>query len=104
MTDTVPLPVVRYLAATTPEEISDCFAQDGVAMDERQTHTGREAILAWRRQVAAVPYRQEILSAQHEGDRATVTCRISGSFPGSPVKLDYRFELAGDLIARLEIR
>ena len=38
-----------------------------------------------------------------EGERITVTSRLVGNFPGSPVDLDYRFVLEGDKIARLEI-
>lgn len=103
MTDTLPLPVVRYLAARTPVEVADCFTENGVAIDEQQTRQGRAEIVKWREDVAKVDYRQDILSAEHKGDQATVTCRISGDFKGSPVQLDYRFDLSGDLISRLEI-
>lgn len=103
MTDTLPLPVVRYLAARTPAEVADCFAEDGIATDERRTHHGRAEIRAWREEVGKISYRQDILTGTHDGDTATVTCRLTGDFKGSPVELDYRFELAGDLIARVEI-
>ena len=33
----------------------------------------------------------------------TVTARVTGDFPGSPVDLRYRFTLEGATIARLEI-
>jgi hypothetical protein len=32
-----------------------------------------------------------------------VTCKVSGTFPGSPVELRYAFTLDGEKIARLEI-
>jgi hypothetical protein len=32
-----------------------------------------------------------------------VNSRVTGDFPGSPIELRYRFTLAGDEIARLEI-
>ncbi|MBR9762398.1 MAG: nuclear transport factor 2 family protein [Rhodobacteraceae bacterium] len=103
MTQTLPLAVVRYLAATTPEQVADCFTEDGLALDERRSHQGRDAILRWREEVAKIRYRQDILSGDHSGDRAQVRCRLTGDFKGSPVELDYRFDLAGDRIARLEI-
>ncbi len=103
MTDTLPLEVVRYLAARTPVEIADCFSEDAIVTDERQTHQGRVEIRRWRDEVGKISYRQDILSAHHEGDRATVTCRLTGDFKGSPVELDYRFDLSAGLIARLEI-
>jgi len=103
MTDTLPLAVVRYLAAGTPDQIAECFTEDGIAVDERQTHHGRAQIRQWREAVARVRYRQDILSATHAGDRATVSCRLTGDFKGSPVELDYRFDLSGGRIAKLEI-
>ncbi|WP_182904377.1 hypothetical protein [Microbispora sp. H13382] len=36
--------------------------------------------------------------------RTVVTCRLEGTFPGSPVDLDYRFDLDdAERISRLEI-
>ena len=37
------------------------------------------------------------------GNQTTVTGRVTGDFPGSPVDLQYRFTLESDKIARLEI-
>ena len=103
MTDTLPLAVVRYLAAKTPAEIADCFTEDGIAMDERRTHRGRAEIRKWREEVGKIRYRQDILSAEHNGNQTVVTCRLTGDFKGSPVELDYRFDLSDDLIAKVEI-
>lgn len=103
MTDTLPLPVIRYLAARSPEQIAECFTEDGIATDERQTHHGRAEIRKWREGVAGIDYRQDILSCGHEGDSATVNCRLTGDFPGSPVDLTYRFGLSDGLIAKVEI-
>ena len=103
MTDTVPLPIVRYLTAATPEAVADAFAADGEATDEGRTHRGRDAIIAWREGVAAVPYTQELLSATTQGDRTVISTRITGDFKGSPAHLDLTFDLAGDRIGRLTI-
>ena len=45
----------------------------------------------------------ERLRVHVSGDQTTVTGRVTGDFPGSPVDLQYRFTLEGDKIARLEI-
>jgi hypothetical protein len=103
MTSTLPLAVVRYLAAKTPDEIADCFTENAIAIDERQTYQGKPEIRQWRERVSKINYRQDILSAEHDGDRASVTCRLKGDFKGSPVELDYHFVLSGDLIAKVEI-
>ena len=38
-----------------------------------------------------------------DGPTVTLRALLSGSFPGSPVVVDYIFTLAGDKIASLEI-
>ena len=103
MTSMVPLAVVRYFAARTPDAIADCFTEDGVAYDEGRTHQGRAAIRRWRAAADKIDYRLHLLSADTQGDHVAVTCRIEGDFKGSPAHLDFRFELAGDAITTLEI-
>ncbi len=39
-----------------------------------------------------------------DGTQWTVRANVPGNFPGSPVRLDHVFELAGDAIRSLEIR
>ena len=46
----------------------------------------------------------EVIDVAETDDRTIVTGRVSGNFPGSPINLRYAFTLAGDKIARLEIR
>jgi hypothetical protein len=41
--------------------------------------------------------------SKEDGDRIVVRALVAGNFPGSPAHLTYRFALAGDRIARLEI-
>jgi len=103
MADTFPIPVEAYFAASTPEQIADCFTEDGVAVDEHHTHKGRDAILRWREDVSKISFRQDIQTFSRDGARVLVSCRVSGDFKGSPVDLDYVFVLEGDRIARLEI-
>lgn len=103
MTPTLPAPIAAYFAAETPEDVAQCFTEDGFAFDERRTHRGRDAIRRWREEVAKIDYSQEIVSVCGEGDTVTVTCRLTGNFKGSPVELDNEFELEGDRIARLKI-
>ncbi len=103
MTNALPGPVRAYFSAATPEETADCFTEDALVTDERRTHRGRQEILEGRQEVGKISFRQEILSSELSGQRAMVTCRVSGDFKGSPVELDYAFLLSGERIARLEI-
>jgi hypothetical protein len=65
---------------------------------------GRTAITRWKAEASAkFSYSVERLGGHVSGDQATVTGRVTGDFPGSPVELRYHFTIEGDKIARLEI-
>jgi len=102
----LPAPVAAYFAADTTgaEAVAHCFADDAVVIDEQQEHRGRTAIARWKAEASAkFRYTVERLGVHVSGDQTTVTGRVTGEFPGSPVELQYRFTLEGDKIARLEI-
>jgi ketosteroid isomerase-like protein len=102
----LPAPVAAYFAADTTgaEAVAQCFTDDAVVIDERQEHRGRRAIARWKAEASAkFRYTVERLGIHVSGDQATVTGRVTGDFPGSPVELQYRFTLEGDKIVRLEI-
>ena len=102
----LPSPVAAYFAADTTgaEDVAQCFTDGAVVIDERQEHRGRTAIARWKAEVSAkFRYTVDRLGVRVSGDQATVTGRVAGDFPGSPVDLQYRFTLEGDKIARLEI-
>ena len=48
-------------------------------------------------------FKSEILRAVEKPGAAVVTAKLSGTFPGSPVDLDFRFTLKGKRISSLEI-
>ena len=47
---TLPDPIAAYFAADTrgPDDIARCFTLQGVVKDKGHTHTGRDAIKAWK--------------------------------------------------------
>jgi ketosteroid isomerase-like protein len=102
----LPAPVAAYFAAdtTSAEAVAQCFTDGAVVIDERQEYRGRTAIARWKAEASAkFRYSVEPLGVHVSGDQTTVTGRVTGDFPGSPVELQYRFILEGDKIARLEI-
>jgi ketosteroid isomerase-like protein len=102
----LPAPVAAYFAADTTgaEAVAQCFTDGAVVIDERQEYRGRTAIARWKAEASAkFRYTVDQLGAHVSGDQTTVTGRVTGDFPGSPVDLQYRFTLEGDKIARLEI-
>ena len=102
----LPPPIAAYFAADTSHAnaVARCFSESAVVIDERREHRGRPAITRWRAEATAkYHYTSEPLAVDVSGPEATVTARVTGDFPGSPVELQYRFTLEGALIARLEI-
>ena len=104
----LPAAIARYFDAQNahnPDSVAACFEDDGTVRDESRTHVGREAIRAWQAgPVAGYEVTAEPLEIGQEDGVTIVKARVSGKFPGSPIVLSHRFELAGvDLIRRLKI-
>lgn len=108
MATTLPDPVAAYYAAeqtNDAEALARCFATDATVSDEGATRRGHAEIAAWMAE-AKRRYRHhtEILSATAEADTVTVSIRVSGRFPNSPVELTQAFTLADGVIQTLETR
>ena len=104
----LPPSLVAYLnseATTDVESLASCFAADAVVHDEGRTIRGLDAIKAWKKDAKA-KYQYTVQPLEAVQDQATVTmrARLTGTFPGSPIEVTYRFVLANDKIALLEIR
>jgi hypothetical protein len=103
----LPTPLPAYFAATNARDIDGrlaTFAADASVRDEGHDLAGHDAISAWiiettrKYRFTATP-----LELDQEDGRTIVTARVSGTFPGSPIELRYRFTLAGGKIAALAI-
>ena len=108
MSNPVPEVISTYLTAAAASDIDTLVttsAIDGEVLDESRTHSGREAIRAWRDSVAsAYEYTLEVLGAEPQGEeRYLVRTHLEGNFPGGQVDLTYRFTLHDGLIRALEI-
>jgi hypothetical protein len=101
----LPDPIAAYFAADTKgaEDVARCFTPAGVVKDQGLTHTGREAISAWKAETSTLytytnaPYAIESIDGVH-----VVSSHVAGSFPGSPIVMKLRFRLERGLIAALE--
>jgi ketosteroid isomerase-like protein len=95
---------LRVAAAGDLDVLVGCFTEDAVVTDDGKTHRGRGEIARWREDVVtAFEYTTTVVESVPDGDGHLVVAEVAGNFPGSPVRLKYRFELAGDLISRLVI-
>lgn len=102
----LPDPIAAYFAADqkTPETVARCFTAQATVRDEDKTHSGRDAIAAWRSEAAAkYTYTTEPFELDVNEGHPVVRCHVAGNFPGSPVDLRYHFRLERGLIASLEI-
>ena len=103
----LPKPIAEYLAAVeekNSKRLTLCFAENAVVHDEGGTHRGRDAIRAWSEETQGkYNYTMDALDASVIGGTVRLRAKITGSFPGSPVELDYLFTLANDKIASLTI-
>jgi ketosteroid isomerase-like protein len=101
----LPPPIAAYFAADTSDAnaVAQCFSESAVVIDEQREHRGRPAIARWKAEATANHYTSEPLAVDVSEPDVTVTARVSGDFPGSPVNLQYRFTLESASIARLEI-
>lgn len=83
---------------------SECFAETAVVHDENEVYEGKQQIGRWNETTNA-KYQTvlEPVDFCQDGSKAILTAKVSGTFEGSPVLLDYHFEITGGLVKSLEI-
>jgi ketosteroid isomerase-like protein len=103
----IPAVVESYFAASNADDVDAlvrCFTPDAAVSDENETHRGADAIKAWAVNVRKkYQFKSEILKAEGNSPRTVVTAKVSGTFPGSPVNLDFKFACDQGRISSLEI-
>ena len=104
----LPPSVARYFEGANAQDAdraSSLFAEDAVVHDEGRDHVGRPAIRGWVQDTIDRYATKLVVEGVTESSDATmIVVRVSGSFPGSPVKLRFLFQLADGLIAHLDIK
>lgn len=107
MTTKLPTPIADYIAAENSgavEALARCFAERAVVRDENQTIEGLDAIKRWKTETRKkYQHTMEPLAAVRKDGRTSVTNRLTGNFPGSPIELEFVFTLDGEKIVALEI-
>jgi ketosteroid isomerase-like protein len=103
----LPRVISNYINASNAhdvEAIVDCFAVDAIVRDENAIRHGHIDIGRWATEtIEKYSFQFKPLSA-HERDAETIlSVEVSGSFPGSPVTLDYHFTIVNDKIKSLII-
>jgi hypothetical protein len=103
----LPEPARDYFDASNVGDIDRMiapFADDARVKDEGAELVGRAAIRGWMeettRKYGAIAKPERVES---EADVSKVTALVSGNFPGSPIRLTYRFAIESNRIVRLDI-
>src|SRR4051794_13260381 len=95
MNEALPPRIATYIAASNGrnvEALLPCFTPDAVVTDEGHTYQGTAEIQTWfAKTVEAYGFTLLALQVALQGSETVVTCEVSGTFPGSPVQLPFRF-------------
>jgi hypothetical protein len=107
MKTSLPSSITTYFQASNAHDTDGLlavFTDDAVVADEGHEYRG-PAIRAWSEKVnAAYQPKAEVLDATAIPGGMLVAARVSGTFPGSPVDLHFRFTLTDNLIDALRIK
>lgn len=102
-----PETITRYFQAVNGRELDAApllFTEQASVHDEGGSHSGRAAIRAWMAgTIGKYDFTAQPEGCERQGADTVVAARVSGTFPGSPIQLSFRFTLADRLIDRLEI-
>jgi hypothetical protein len=101
-------PIIQtYIDASNAHDVKSilaCFADDATVRDENATVRGKIDIERWiTATIERYKFQFKPLSSQERDDETVVSVDVSGTFPGSPISLDYHFAIANDKIAFLTI-
>jgi len=83
---------------------TECFTESAIVHDEGKVHTGKEEIRQWIEHAnEAYQSSMEPLKYEESGSNGVLTARVSGTFPGSPIVLQFHLGLMNDLIDSLKV-
>jgi hypothetical protein len=103
----LPTPIAIYIAAENRGDtaaMAECFAAHAVVRDEGQTIEGLAAIKRWKAETKKkYNHTVEPLEVAQQEGKTVVKAKLTGSFPGSPVTLEFSFMLEDGKIVLLEI-
>jgi ketosteroid isomerase-like protein len=107
MSAALPRPIQSYVDASNAHDVKsilESFADDAVVRDENATRRGKIDIERWASEtIEKYKFHFKPLNAERRAKETVVSVEVSGSFPGSPVTLDYHFTVAKEKISSLII-
>jgi ketosteroid isomerase-like protein len=104
----LPEVIRNYIDASNEHDVKaivSCFSEDALVRDEAAEYRGRNNIKEWIGQtIKKYKFHFNPLNLKHdENEKVVVTMEVSGTFDGSPVKLDFHFTILNDRISTLSV-
>jgi len=100
-------PLTAYFKAADAHDVPAMlatFAEGALVLDEGHHHRGVTAIREWMREtVGKYAFKADPIESSRSGNETVVVASVSGAFPGSPITLQYKFEVDGGKIVGLEV-
>jgi ketosteroid isomerase-like protein len=83
---------------------ADCFSENAVVFDEGKTHNGRLDIQHWIDE-SNKKYKSVMKPLQYDenGAASVLTAECAGTFPGSPITLQFHFNIVDGQIQHLKV-
>lgn len=101
----LPLPIANLITAQNNYDstaYAAVFSENATVLDEGQTYKGRKEIQNWIEQ-ANKTFKTVMKPIEYSANQQILKAEISGNFPGSPLVLNYFFELKDGEIHSLKI-
>ena len=103
----LPAPINLYVQIENSgdvEALPECFAPGAIVRDEGHAYEGLAAIKRWKAETKQkYNYTVEPLDVAYRDGKTVLKAKLAGTFPGSPVTLEFRFALEDGKITALEI-
>jgi len=103
----LPAIIQKYIDASNAHDVKSilaCFTNDAIVRDENATMRGKIDIERWiTTTIEKYQFQFKPLISQERDNEIVVSVEVSGTFPGSPISLDYHFAIANDKITSLTI-
>lgn len=103
----LPKLVARFVETLNSQDSKayvECFTETAIVHDEGKTHNGKAEIRQWIED-ANDKYQSfmEPLKYEESGSNGMLTAKVSGTFPGSPIVLQFHLGLKDDFINSLKV-
>ena len=103
----LPQIISDYINASNGHDVKSivaCFSDAATVHDEGLTHDGKKAIEDWVvKTIEKYKFHFQPLGIKGADAEIIVAVKVSGTFDGSPVTLDYHFAIEGGKIASLAV-